>query len=359
MLSNHGHYRASLISHENQIILFYSLVGNEEGTFPTQKAIGQGEGSIELSEERRLCYVAMTRAKTHLVMTWRQEVSYFAGSSFNTRDADRSRFLNILVSKPKPGAVRNKTTKAVQAANIKSSKSGRRMIHTEAARRKDVQISHSSPPPRSDQSWDDREPSQMRWLTAGRNVVRTENHPKSPASLVESKSWDNWEPSQARKPIQHVPSIKVKSTGTNQQQKTATRLFGSVSSVEKHSEVSRTPQKPMHKQPSSIQEKQRQLPNRQPISNIADAQRKQPIIKNNDAIPELEKGDPPPEVDSTIFYPIGSSVKHQFYGRGTVQPPPKSDPEFVEKLLVRVKFADEGDNYWDMPMDSLTHTYES
>ncbi len=37
------------------------LVGNEEGTFPTQKAIAEGEKSIELSEERRLCYVAMTR----------------------------------------------------------------------------------------------------------------------------------------------------------------------------------------------------------------------------------------------------------------------------------------------------------
>ena len=76
-----------------------SLVGNEEGTFPTQKAIGEGEGSIELSEERRLCYVAMTRAKTHLVLTWRREVSYFAGNSIKTKDADRSRFLNILVSK--------------------------------------------------------------------------------------------------------------------------------------------------------------------------------------------------------------------------------------------------------------------
>ena len=113
----------------------------------------------------------------------------------------------------------------------------------------------------------------------------------------------------------------------------------------------------MHKQPSNVQETQRQQSNRQPMNNIADVQRQRPDIKNN-GIP-LEKGDPPPEFDSTIFYPVGSSVKHQFYGRGTVQPPPKSDSEFVEKLLVRVKFADEGDDYWDMPMDSLTHTYES
>lgn len=83
------------------------LVGNEDGTIPTQKAIGQvgrlkilfcflrpnisnyyimqGEDSVELAEERRLCYVAMTRARTHLVMTWRREVS---ASSLNERVND-------------------------------------------------------------------------------------------------------------------------------------------------------------------------------------------------------------------------------------------------------------------------------
>ena len=79
--------------------LYPSLVGNEDGTLPTQKAIGEGEGSIELAEERRLCYVAMTRAKTHLVLTWRKEVSYFAGAAFRTKDAIRSRFLDVLMSK--------------------------------------------------------------------------------------------------------------------------------------------------------------------------------------------------------------------------------------------------------------------
>eukprot|EP00956_Cyclotella_meneghiniana_P033761 scaffold98802_cov70-Cyclotella_meneghiniana.AAC.4 len=93
------------------------------------------------------------------------------------------------------------------------------------------------------------------------------------------------------------------------------------------------------------------------MNNIAGFQRQQSNIKKN-GIP-LEKGDPPPEFDSTVvFYPVGSSVKHQFYGRGTVQPPPQSDSEFVEKLLVRVKFADEGDHYWDKPMDSLTQTHK-
>jgi hypothetical protein len=78
------------------------LVGNEEGTLPSHLSIQEGEDSIALQEERRLCYVAMTRAKTHLVMTWRKEVSTFSGWSADgpkTVTKSRSRFLDALVSK--------------------------------------------------------------------------------------------------------------------------------------------------------------------------------------------------------------------------------------------------------------------
>ena len=77
------------------------LVGNEEGTFPTQRSISEGEGSLELDEERRLCYVAVTRAKTHLVLTWRKQVMTFFGKGVKVLDTDRSRFLNTLVAKKK------------------------------------------------------------------------------------------------------------------------------------------------------------------------------------------------------------------------------------------------------------------
>jgi len=72
------------------------LVGNEESTFPTQRAIMEGEGSVELDEERRLAYVAMTRAKTHLIMIWRKEVTTFFGQGFKVNKAERSRFLDAL-----------------------------------------------------------------------------------------------------------------------------------------------------------------------------------------------------------------------------------------------------------------------
>jgi len=50
------------------------LVGFEEGLFPGTRAIGETE---EMEEERRLCYVAITRAKEHLTISYaRQRMLY-------------------------------------------------------------------------------------------------------------------------------------------------------------------------------------------------------------------------------------------------------------------------------------------
>ena len=46
---------------------FVFLVGMEEGLLPHKKSENDGQDTID--EERRLCYVGMTRAKTHLVLT--------------------------------------------------------------------------------------------------------------------------------------------------------------------------------------------------------------------------------------------------------------------------------------------------
>ena len=50
------------------------LVGFEDGLFPGMKAIGDDE---EMEEERRLCYVAITRAQKHLTISYaRQRMLY-------------------------------------------------------------------------------------------------------------------------------------------------------------------------------------------------------------------------------------------------------------------------------------------
>ena len=56
------------------------LVGAEEGIFPNVKTIGEHE---EMEEERRLCYVAITRAKRRLFITCAQQRMLFGRTSAN------------------------------------------------------------------------------------------------------------------------------------------------------------------------------------------------------------------------------------------------------------------------------------
>ena len=63
------------------------LVGMEEGIFPGYKSISEPK---DLEEERRLCYVGITRAKQYLFLTCSQKRTIFGSTSYNPV----SRFLN-------------------------------------------------------------------------------------------------------------------------------------------------------------------------------------------------------------------------------------------------------------------------
>ena len=56
------------------------LVGMEEGIFPGNKSIGEPK---ELEEERRLCYVGITRAKEYLHLTCARHRTIFGSTSYN------------------------------------------------------------------------------------------------------------------------------------------------------------------------------------------------------------------------------------------------------------------------------------
>ncbi len=78
------------------------VVGMEDGLFPGNRAMGDAE---EMEEERRLCYVAMTRAKEKLTMTNARQRTLYG----RTTPAMASRFLNEIpeenmewLSKPEP-----------------------------------------------------------------------------------------------------------------------------------------------------------------------------------------------------------------------------------------------------------------
>ncbi len=57
------------------------LVGMEEGIFPGYKSIGEPK---ELEEERRLCYVGITRAKENLFLTCARQRTIFGSTSCNS-----------------------------------------------------------------------------------------------------------------------------------------------------------------------------------------------------------------------------------------------------------------------------------
>lgn len=79
------------------------LVGMEEGIFPGFKSIGEEK---ELEEERRLCYVGITRAKNNLFMTCAKRRTIFGSTSCNAV----SRFLQEIPQDLLTGAERLSTT---------------------------------------------------------------------------------------------------------------------------------------------------------------------------------------------------------------------------------------------------------
>jgi DNA helicase-2/ATP-dependent DNA helicase PcrA len=62
------------------------IIGCEEGVFPHSRSVEEGN----LEEERRLCYVGVTRAKEKLYLTYAQARSLYGARSYNTS----SRFLD-------------------------------------------------------------------------------------------------------------------------------------------------------------------------------------------------------------------------------------------------------------------------
>ena len=56
------------------------LVGMEDGIFPSYKSIGEAR---ELEEERRLCYVGLTRAEEYLYLTYARQRTIFGSTSCN------------------------------------------------------------------------------------------------------------------------------------------------------------------------------------------------------------------------------------------------------------------------------------
>jgi ATP-dependent exoDNAse (exonuclease V) beta subunit len=254
------------------------LVGNEEGTLPSHLSIQEGEDSIALQEERRLCYVAMTRAKTRLVMTWRKEVSTFSGWSAagpKTVTKSRSRFLDALVAKghgKKPNSLSTgpKKTRTVGSEGQLNGSTGssprgqspRGRVEATMLRSKPAEVTRPRPTDGSS-ALRTSNPQRPRPSTAGNTVSRSSN---------DSKPQNN------------------SKTSTQQGRRSLSQTTVSQSSP--------------------------QVTTKTPVKSVVTAKTQ--------------------TFDSTIFYPVGSDVIHHNFGKGKVLEPPP--PDEANKSLVRVAF---------------------
>lgn len=225
-----------------------------KGTFPTQRSISEGEGSIELDEERRLCYVAMTRAKTHLVMTWRREVQTFFGQGFKISNPERSRFLDRLVSKKSQNVVKNKKGTADLDLRRRREMLKQRGLHTS---------------------------------------TRNRNYSNAEGRLQQRR---------VQSPVKR-------------------RTYGSMEGGRQERRM----------QPPIKRKTYRSIEGRRQEGRSIQGTRKVP--QRNQSIRD---GPPPSMMDSSLFFPVGSSVRHSIHGEGKVATPkPVSNGG---KMMVSVTF---------------------
>jgi DNA helicase-2/ATP-dependent DNA helicase PcrA len=325
------------------------VVGNEDGTFPTSRAIQEGEGSVPLEEEKRLCYVAMTRAKTHLVMTWRREVTGFANWSdegFKTQDKERSRFLDALVSKKgskgsqeesalkgsrSQGSYNDNSLRAARLGNAASTNGSSRNYSSATREQSDGYGSQGTKRPpysRGPPAWKDQ-PIQNR-RSVPLSATQSARRASSVLERLSKKPEDeDGTKNQTQRPSAETPAMRnARMSSPRQQSTTNTPTRSEPPVARKRPEptsvhVALTPKRPeptVTARSSSI--------NGSVLGNDIPAAKDTTLKKSST---KSANG----VVDSTWFFPVGSSVVHKNFGRGTVQDPPSSESK---KLLVCVEF---------------------
>jgi DNA helicase II / ATP-dependent DNA helicase PcrA len=380
------------------------LVGNEDGTFPTSQAIQEGEGSVTLEEEKRLCYVAMTRAKTELMMTWRKEVKMFTANGVRTVERKRSRFLDILVGKKTitkgdAGGFKHKAGDRFKSQSSNDNEycdddgdndddkyvdrppSRRNEFGSPIKQSSSSRSSRAFPPPPSSYSTSSRRdfgstsstgPSQRKvtpsvselqpWRTTSppassyststrRDLGSTANAGPSnrqvtTSSAAEPQPWrtQGWESVMANAP----PPLPV-----SQKKRRPTPATSSSENLENWSPhlgheskdlPRRSSSPPMTPSRSAIPSTYQQQPVQQ--------QQQQPARFNGQAASLTPKATKPvlpqrraaakTSMDSTWFFPVGTTVHHVRHGKGLVLEPPAKAQTIATDLPVLVQFHSDG-----------------
>jgi ATP-dependent exoDNAse (exonuclease V) beta subunit len=276
------------------------VVGNEDGTFPTSQSITEGEGSVVLEEEKRLCYVAMTRAKTELILTWRKEVPIFTNAGIKRVEKKRSRFLNVLVSKNDKGARNSKRTSPPKKAKKKTAQPSMVGTNSIFSRKND------------EKQFNDRGSSMNNMRRSVSSSARHSRPETARHSTLPSKSSyaaPKRSTSRHREEREPPGRQETRRNGTRSvfSQRNPGTTKGTASSPGRTTNL---PPLQSSRQPPSLHQ----------------------TTATSSAIPKQ------PEMDSTWFFPVGSKVKHTKFGQGIVLPPPP--PRSKGDMPVVVEFPD-------------------
>jgi ATP-dependent exoDNAse (exonuclease V) beta subunit len=243
--------------------------------------VGKGEGSVPFEEEKRLCYVAMTRAKSELFMSWRQNVPMFSSEGLKTVERPRSRFLDVLVAKKPVASSKLSTEKAMT-------------------------------------------PKRNNWKKKYRSVQDQANQIK------------NWISSYNLRKFGTVSSEKF--TGTASVYTSSNTNKKTEMKVEKLSTKTIIPKRPSapllvpkDQQVSSSVQAQRVAVDSMSIREPSPT-KNSPPNKSIETRRETQQ-----TIDSSWFFPIGSRVRHKLFGDGVVLTPLTS-PSVESKMNVLVEF---------------------
>jgi hypothetical protein len=283
------------------------VVGNEEGTLPSGLSLQEGEGSVALEEEKRLCYVAMTRAKTQLILTWRKEVTNFATWSDDgprTSSKDRSRFLDALVSKK--GGTKESSGKQT----------------TRPTGRNPDQILQQRRSASSVAAPQTRRPNQRGPTTSQPKASR--DYSNVPAS------WSpNSRPNEERRTTTNRGAGEMRTKGA---QGYPSRTQPAKQGTTMMNASSRPPRQ--YDGPATIQSK---VP--QQSASRTNGTRNNGATKGGSSSatgPSSKTSNGSRGLDSTWIFPVGSDVVHGNLGKGVVLHPPSGDGN---EMLVRVQFT--------------------
>jgi ATP-dependent exoDNAse (exonuclease V) beta subunit len=315
------------------------VVGNEDGTFPSNQALQDGAGSVALEEEKRLCYVAMTRAKTQLIMTWRKEVTGFSAWSDDgprTTDKTRSRFLDVLMAK--------------KSGSKSSGKPADSLLRTRETRNGDTSprpasrdYSSSQKPWQKKSQWN--QPKKSEPIDPKLSARRASSLLKRDREAVERR---------LEKPVAKAVPRDTSVYDISPQRPAGTNGIrqppGSVSRINpivNGATVSRVPPasngqtggNASRSNGNGLNTPRPQTaskPREGPVANGSPVNHRQASTPNTRSSPPKARQVESTAMDSTWFFPVGSQIVHRNFGRGKVlQPPPPSESK---DLLVRVEF---------------------